>query len=100
MITPIRDRIVVKPEPNDTQTASGLQLVEHYKPEVMGTVVAVPERIAQHCPECGHCLFTPVSVKVGDTVIFGWDCGQELFVDDERYLLIKEADLSAILERV
>jgi len=41
MLRPIGNRILVKPEANDETTDSGLILVEHRKPEVMGTVVAV-----------------------------------------------------------
>jgi len=41
MLRPIGNRILVKPEANDETTESGLILVEHRKPEVMGTVVAV-----------------------------------------------------------
>jgi co-chaperonin GroES (HSP10) len=35
------DRILIKPLANDTQTASGLILMEHRKPETMGEVIAV-----------------------------------------------------------
>ena len=41
MLRPIGNRILVKPEANDETTESGLILVEHRKPPVMGTVVAV-----------------------------------------------------------
>lgn len=99
MIRPLTDRIVIKPEGNPERTESGLHLVEHAKPDVMGEVVAVPERTSTCCPDCGGTVFAVPQVKVGDTVIFGWDCGQDLVVDDERYLLIKEADISAVLER-
>lgn len=39
-------------------------------------------------------------VKVGDTVLFSWASGQELTLNDgdERYLLMKEADLLAVYE--
>ena len=41
MLRPIGNRILIKPEANDEQTESGLILVEHKKPETMGTVIAV-----------------------------------------------------------
>jgi co-chaperonin GroES (HSP10) len=38
------------------------------------------------------------SVKVGDDVLFSWTVGQEITVDDERYLLMREGDILAVLE--
>jgi hypothetical protein len=40
-LKPLGDRILIKPLANDTQTASGLILMEHRKPETMGEVIAV-----------------------------------------------------------
>jgi chaperonin GroES len=38
------------------------------------------------------------SVKVGDDVLFSWTVGQEITVDDERYLLMRETDILAVVE--
>lgn len=97
MIAPLADRILIKPDTPSDQTESGLTMVRDYVPENMGTVVAIPSRCSTHCPECGSKVFTPPSVKVGDTVLFGYDAGQELKLDDERYLLIRDTDLIAVL---
>lgn len=117
------DRVLIKPIENPTETASGLILAEHRKPETMGTVVAVglqthPLRadaealavqVEQDFPESGPAIAellrcatqrTP-DVHVGDTVIFSWTSGQEIFIDDEeptRHLLMREADVLAVLE--
>lgn len=98
MIYPLGDRILVKPEANPTETDSGIHLVEHRKPETMGTVAAVPERIAFECGECGHTLYKVADVKVGDTVLFSWTSGQEIQIEDERYFLMRESDVLAVLE--
>lgn len=100
MIQPLGDRILIQPEPSTTETESGIQLVEHRKPETMGTVVRVPERIGCECPECGHTIYRVSDVKVGDTVLFSWQSGQEIMIDDSRYLLLRESDLLAVLEGV
>ena len=100
MIHPLGDRILIRPEPNPTETESGLQLVEHRKPETMGEVVSVPERIAMDCPECHHRFYRVTDVKVGDTVAFSWTSGQELLIDDERFFLMRESDILAVLEGV
>lgn len=100
MIQPLGDRILIKPESNPDTTESGLHLVEHRKPETMGEVVQLPERVGHHCPECGHTLYRKPIVNVGDTVLFSWQSGQELFINEERFLLMREDDLLAVLEGV
>jgi len=127
MLKPLGDRILIKPIKNAEETASGLVLVEHRKPETMGEVVAVGfcahplklevEALADllgrrarasgltESPEhdASEMLKTLVrrepSVKAGDTVIFSWTAGQDITLDDdERYLLMKESDILAVLE--
>lgn len=98
MLIPLTDRILIKPDVAPTQTESGLHLVQDAPPENSGVVVAVPERCGTDCPECGHKVFHPPSVKVGDLVLFGYDAGQEIRVDEDRYLLIRDVDLIAVLE--
>lgn len=100
MLTPLRDRVLIRPEQNPTETESGLHLVEDHRPEVMGTVAKVPDRIAHDCVECGHRLWTPPSVQVGDTVLFSYSSGQEVLIDDERFLILREDDIHAVLEGV
>lgn len=100
MLYPLGDRILIRPEENPTQTDSGLHLVEHRKPETQGEVVRVPERIANECPDCGAIHYRVTDVKVGDSVVFSWSAGQEIYVDDERYFLLRESDILAVLEGV
>lgn len=99
MLKPIGDRVLIKPDEAPKQTTSGLHLVEHWKPENSGTVVAVGDYgECITCPDCEHEIRRELQVKVGDVAIFSWQVGQEIFVDDERYLLMKESDISAVLE--
>lgn len=99
MLKPLTDRILIKPDPHqDTITASGITLVEDWKPEHMGEVVSVPERADAHCPECGCRVFALPSVKVGDIVLFSHQSGQEITIEDTRYLLMREDDLLAVYE--
>ena len=37
-------------------------------------------------------------VQVGDVVLFSWAVGQEILIDDERYLLMRESDILAVCE--
>lgn len=100
MLRPLTDRILIKPDPKpDTVTASGILLVEHgTTPENLGEVVSVPERVDAHCPDCGSRVFVAPSVAVGDLVLFSSESGQEITVDGERYLLMRDADILAVYE--
>jgi chaperonin GroES len=101
MLAPLGDRILIRPEPNADTTDSGLFLVEHRKPETMGTVVKLPGLRRVECPGC-NCEFYHhrLDVNVGDTVLFSWQSGQEIQIDDERFLLMRESDLIAVIEGV
>jgi chaperonin GroES len=100
MLRPLTDRILIKPDAVPDQTYSGLHLVQDWKPENMGEVVALPERVDAHCPDCGGTVFVAPSVKLGDTVLFSWTSGQDIRVNGERFLLMRESDLLAVLENV
>jgi chaperonin GroES len=98
VLAPLGDRILIRPEANEETTDSGLFLVEHRKPETMGTVVAVGESLPLVCQNCDHVNKRIHDVDVGDTVIFSWQSGQEVQIDDERFLLMRESDLLAVIE--
>jgi chaperonin GroES len=100
MLRPLTDRILIKPDVAPDTTESGLHLVQHWTPENSGEVVAVPERSDAYCPECGARVFAVPSVKVGDVVIFSPNSGQEVRVDGDRYLLMRDTDILCILETV
>lgn len=88
-LRPLGDRVLIKPDEAPTMTDSGLHLAEHWKPEQVGTIVAV-----------GHQMKRTPSVKADDRVLFSWSAGQEVFLHDtnERYLLMHEDDVIAVLE--
>lgn len=94
-LTPLSDRVLIRPKARPTMTESGLHLSEHWKPEQMGTVVAIgPIR----CEKCrGNCA---PDFQVGDTVIFSWSVGQELFVNhgEERLFMMNTRDVLAVVE--
>lgn len=83
---PLSGRVLIEPIEPDRTTESGLVLVEDRKPETMGIVVAVDADATDH------------QVSVGDTVLFSWVSGQEIMLDDARYLIMPETDLLAIVE--
>ncbi len=92
-IKPLGDRVVVKPEPAEEKTASGLFIPDTAKEKPQrGTVVAVgPGRV-----ENGTKIDT--TVKEGDTVLYGKYAGTEIKLDGEDYLIMRESDILGILE--
>ncbi|GIV58507.1 MAG: 10 kDa chaperonin [Rhodothermaceae bacterium] len=92
-IKPLGDRVVVKPLPAEEKTASGLFIPDTAKEKPQrGTVVAVgPGRV-----ENGTKI--EMSVKEGDTVLYGKYAGTEIRLGDEEYLIMRESDILGIIE--
>ncbi|MFH0891903.1 MAG: co-chaperone GroES [Candidatus Falkowbacteria bacterium] len=93
-LKPLHSNVIVKPIRQDEVTKSGIVLpdtVDKERPE-RGEVVAVGEgKILDNGQRA------PMSVKVGDKVMFKKYSPDEIKVDDEEYLVISEGDILAIL---
>ena len=90
----IADRVVVKTL-EEKQTISGLVLPDtaQEKPQ-KGEVIAVgPGKYDKNNK------IVPMAVKVGDIVLFAKYAGTEIKHGNEKYLVLKEADLLAIIEQ-
>ena len=93
MIKPLGERIVVKVKEKDMTTASGIVLPDTAKEKPQeGEVVAVG---SGKMLECGK--VAPMEVKKGDHVLFAKYSGNEVKVDDEDYLIIRQSDILAVL---
>ncbi|MBP5307026.1 MAG: co-chaperone GroES [Paludibacteraceae bacterium] len=93
MIKPLGERIVVKVKEKDMTTASGIVLPDTAKEKPQeGEVVAVG---SGKMLECGK--VAPMEVKKGDRVLFAKYSGNEVKVDDEDYLIIRQSDILAVL---
>ncbi len=87
-IKPLGDRVVLKPLEAETTTASGLIIPDSAKEKQQkGTVVAVGNGTKDE----------PMTVKVGDVVLFGKYAGTELELDGADYLIMRESDILAIV---
>lgn len=86
-LRPLHDKVIVKPAARVERTASGLHLAEHRKPEQVGTVLALGPTATQS------------GAKPGDQVLFSWQSGQEVLLDDEgtRVLIMLERDLLSVI---
>ena len=92
-IKPLADRVVIKPSPSEEKTRGGLFVPDTAKEKpVVGEVVAVgPGKIADD----GKKIMP--EVKVGDKVLYGKYSGTEVTVEGEEYLIMREADIYAIV---
>ena len=93
-LKPLGDRVIVKADEAESQTASGLYLASEAKEKPQtGTVIAVGEG---KLDKDGNTV--PVPVKKGDKVIFGKYGGTEVTYDGEDVLILRADDIYAICE--
>jgi len=88
------DRVLVRPEEAETVTASGIYLPEGAKEKPMkGRVVATgPGKLNDDGQR------TPLSVRKGDTVVYGKYAGTEVEIDGGEHMIMRESDLLGIIE--
>ena len=91
-IQPIGDRVVVKPQPAEEKTASGLFIPDTAKEKPQrGEVVSVgPGRV-----ENGTKI--DMTVNAGDTVLYGKYSGTEITRNDEELLIMRESDILGVI---
>jgi chaperonin GroES len=93
-IKPLGDRVVIKPITEDITTKSGIVLPETVEKEKAekGEVLAVgPGRVLDNG------TLAPMSIKVGDKVMFKKYSPDEIKIDGQELLVISESDILAII---
>ena len=91
---PLHDRVVVKRIDAEEKTAGGIIIPDSAKEKPQqGKVVAVGNGKAD---KDGKRI--PLDVKDGDTILFGKYSGQEVRVDGEDYLIMREDEVLAVIE--
>ncbi len=92
---PLYDRVLVKRMVSEDRTASGLVIPESAKEKPQqAKVVAVGQgRISKKND------LIPLTVKAGDTILFGKYTGDEIKIDGEEHLILREQDILAIVEK-
>ena len=88
LMKPLADRVLIEPTPAEEKTSSGLIIPDTAKEKPLkGTVVAAgPGKTDE-----------PMTVKVGDSVIYGKYSGTEIKLDGKNYLIMREADIYGIV---
>ena len=87
-ITPLHDRVIVRPAKAEEKTAGGIIIPDtaKEKPQRGVVIAAGPGKKDE-----------PVTVKKGDTVLYGKYSGTELTLDGDTVLVMRESDILAVL---
>tara|TARA_Y100000768_G_C23422906_1_gene426934 strand:- start:2 stop:280 length:279 start_codon:yes stop_codon:yes gene_type:complete len=87
-IKPLADRVLVEPAAAETKTSSGIIIPDTAKEKPQkGNIVAVGPGTKEN----------PVTLKIGDVVLYGKYSGTELNHEGKDYLIMKENDILAII---
>lgn len=85
---PINDRVVVKPLPAEEKTKGGIIIPDTAKEKPQqGEIIAVGPGKKDH----------QMTVKLGDRVLYGKYSGQEVSLNGDEYLIMREDDILVIL---
>jgi len=87
-IKPLADRVIIEPAAAEQKTSGGIIIPDTAKEKPQkGIIVAVGNGKKDE----------PMTVKVGDNVLYGKYAGTEITIDGKEYLIMKEADIYAIV---
>ena len=87
-VKPLADRVIIEPAPAEEKTAGGIIIPDTAKEKPpKGKVVAVGNGKKDE----------PITVKVGDTVLYGKYAGTEITVEGKELLIMRESDIYAIV---
>ena len=87
-IKPLADRVLIEPAEAEETTASGIIIPDTAKEKPQrGSVVAVGQGKRDE----------PLTVKVGDQILYGNYSGTEITIEGKDYLIMRESDIFAIL---
>jgi chaperonin GroES len=93
-IKPLGDRVIVRPKEAEETTKGGIILPDTAKEKpVEGTIVAIGEG---KTTEDGKLI--KLTVKVGDTILYGKYSGTEVKIDGDEYLIMRESDIFGIVK--
>lgn len=88
-IKPLADRVLILPAAAETKTVGGIIIPDSAKEKPLrGTVVAVGNGTKDE----------PMILKENDTVLFGKYAGTELELDNEKYLIMRQSDVLAVVD--
>lgn len=87
-VKPLADRVLVEPAPAEEKTMGGIIIPDTAKEKPMkGRVLAVGTGKKDE----------PMTLKKGDTVLYGKYAGTEITIEGREYLIMRESDVYAII---
>ena len=93
---PLHDRVVVRRLEQEEKTAGGIIIPDTAKEKPQqGKVIAAGQGKVKD-----DGTRQPLDVRDGDTILFGKYSGQEIKIDGEDYLIMREDEVLAVLESV
>lgn len=92
-VTPLHDRVLVRPSAPEEVTSGGIIIPDTAKEKPMqGEIIAVgPGKVSDDGKQ------TALQVKVGDKVLYGKYAGTEITVGTEELLIMRESDIFAVI---
>jgi chaperonin GroES len=94
-IRPLHDRVIVERVEEETKTAGGLFIPDSAKEKPQKGIIIAAGKGKK--TEDGKLL--PLDVKIGDQVLFGKYSGTEIKLDGKEYLMMREDEILAVLEK-
>ena len=93
-IRPLGDRVVVKALPSEEVTKSGIVIPDtaKEKPQQAEVIAVGPGRVLENGQR------QPIDVKLGDKVLYSKYAGNEVKIEDEEYLILRDIDILAVVE--
>ncbi|RKZ30359.1 co-chaperone GroES [bacterium] len=94
-IKPLADRVLVRPKQENEESAGGIIIPDTAKEKPQeGEIIAVGEgRISDN----GEVI--KPKVKKGDRILFSKYAANEITVEDTEYLIMRESDILAVIEK-
>jgi len=94
-LRPLDDRVVIKPSEAQAKTAGGIFLPDtaKEKPQIGKILWVGPGKVNDDGKR------VPMSVKKGDEVVYGKYMGNEIEMDNQKYVIVRESDLLGVIEK-
>lgn len=94
-IQPLHDRVLIERLEQEERSAGGIVIPDTAKEKpILGKVVAVGKG-----KRTDNGSMHPLDVKIGDTVVFGKYAGTEVKLNGSEYMIMREDDILAIVEK-
>ena len=89
-VKPLADRVLLKADKAETKTASGIIIPDAAQEKTQTAIVEAVGPVTEK---------DPVTVKVGDRIMYDKYSGTQIKIDGEEYLIVKMSDIIATITK-